>query len=277
MVVDFIALEQIVDVRQYGLHGLLSIPGFFWLVCLYWHTMVVLNVSHCAACGVMASWFFGQDTTGVTWGAFKRSITTSFGSICFGSLLTAIINALRVMASIAKQEAKDSKNNACALVFCCLECILQCLGDILEYFNGYVYVQIAVYGKSYCDAAKDTLQLFQQTGVKAIINDDLTGIPIAVGWIILMLVVGVISWIYGGGDDVDAANLALNIAIAEVLAILIYYGTAQVLISYIMALFVCWAENPAEFSLNRPEEFNKMIVAANNMGHSTAFAHIGAV
>ena len=260
-------------IKQMPDDGMRYILGFVALVFYFWHIMVCMNVAHTAACGVMASWFFGQDTSGVTSGAFKRAITTSFGSICFGSLLTAIIRALRLLAAMAKQNAREKGNAAAAVVFACFECLLDILGDILEYFNGYVYVRIAVYGKGYVDSAKETLELFKATGVDIIVNDDLTDIPINIGMILCaILVVGITAFV---GAAHDASTISCFIA--AIFGIVLYVGTAQVLSSYIMALFVCWAENPAEFSLNRPEEFNKMIVAANNRGHSTAWSHVGNV
>ena len=51
-------------------------------------------------------------------------------------------------------------------------------------------MQIAVYGKCYCDAGKDTVELFCNTGLKAIINDDLTNMPIHIGAFFSMLFVG---------------------------------------------------------------------------------------
>ena len=246
--------------------------SFVWFVFAFWHIMVALNVAHTAACGVMASFFFGRDTTGVTYGAFKRAMTTSFGSICFGSLLTAIIRALQMVVKMAKEDNERDGNNIMAVVLACLECLIDLLGDILEYFNAYVYVQIAVYGKKYWSAAKDTFELFKSTGVDAIVNDDLTGYPIMVGAVFNIIVVILTVWLFGNGGKWGASA-----GIAAFVGCLIYYGVCQVLSSNVKTLFVCWAENPAEFSLNRPELFNKMVVAANRAGHNTAFCHVGKV
>ena len=61
--------------------------------------------------------------------SFIRTVTTSFGSICFGSFLVAILQALRALANSARE-------NGDAQIFACIaECILGCLASILEYFN----------------------------------------------------------------------------------------------------------------------------------------------
>jgi Plasma-membrane choline transporter len=61
--------------------------------------------------------------------SFIRTVTTSFGSICFGSFLVALLQALRAIAQSARE-------NGDAQIFACIaECILGCLASILEYFN----------------------------------------------------------------------------------------------------------------------------------------------
>lgn len=62
----------------------------------------------------------------------SSALTTSFGSICFGSLVVAIIQALRSLAN-------EARNNGDAQCLACIaECILACLQGIVEYFNKWV-------------------------------------------------------------------------------------------------------------------------------------------
>jgi hypothetical protein len=46
---------------------------------------------------------------------------------------------------------------------------------LLEYFNHYAFTQVAIYGKDFCTAAKDTWNLVKQRGMDAVINDNLIG------------------------------------------------------------------------------------------------------
>ena len=60
--------------------------------------------------------------------AFLRTVTTSFGSICFGSLIVAILQALRMLANVARDQDDG-------ILLCLAECILACIASIVEYFN----------------------------------------------------------------------------------------------------------------------------------------------
>jgi hypothetical protein len=94
-----------------------------------------------------------------------------------------LLNAARASAS-----ADGSPVEAC--LFCCAELCVNYLEFLVEYFNRYVipalecderclmrrryaYIEIALYGKPYIAAAKDTWRLFKDRGVDALINDSL--------------------------------------------------------------------------------------------------------
>ena len=64
-----------------------------------------------------------------------RSMTTSFGSICLGSLLVAIIEALKSMV----RNLRESENGG-GILLCLAECLLACLADVMEYFNMWAFV-----------------------------------------------------------------------------------------------------------------------------------------
>jgi hypothetical protein len=87
---------------------------------------------HCTTAGVVAEWWFTGNRAGATWASFKRALTTSFGSICFGSLFLAVIRALHQMLL----EMRKSENNACV---CLANCLLTCVDSVATYFNRYAF------------------------------------------------------------------------------------------------------------------------------------------
>lgn len=70
---------------------------FFMLISVYWGQQVLQNILTCTTSGVVASWWYQPNTKKVTAGALYRSLTSSFGSICFGSLIVAVLQALRTV------------------------------------------------------------------------------------------------------------------------------------------------------------------------------------
>merc|ERR1712129_350721 len=102
-----------------------------------------------------------------------RTMTTSVGSVCLGSLIVAFLQAVRAML-------RSSKNGRSFLTLIAL-CLLGCIERLIRYFNKYAYAQCAIYGTSFVTSAKATWNLFMNRGILAIINDDLTGMAIGCG------------------------------------------------------------------------------------------------
>ena len=116
------------------------------------------NTIHVTISGVYGSWYFCGNNfpRGATRGAFKRSVTYSFGSISLGSLIVAIINFLRQLCSAAQRSAAQDGNIFGTILFCCLGCLIGLLDWAVTFLNRYAFSHIALYGKPYIQAAKDT-------------------------------------------------------------------------------------------------------------------------
>ena len=146
----------------------------------YYITEVLKNVIHVTISGVYGSWYFCSQNfpKGATRGAFRRAMTYSFGSISFGSLIVAIINCLRQVCSVAQQSSAQNGNMVGAALFCFLQCFIGLLDWAVQFFNRYAFSHIALYGKSYIQAAKDTWRMIKDRGIDALVNECLYVPPI---------------------------------------------------------------------------------------------------
>ncbi|GLD99649.1 hypothetical protein PINS_up008375 [Pythium insidiosum] len=144
--------------------GPAGVALFFMLVSVYWGQQVIMNVLTCTTSGVVATWWYQANSKGATFGAMYRSLTTSFGSICFGSLIVAVLQALRTLASMLKEKAREDDNAALACVACLAECVLNCLEGIMEYINQWAYVYVGIYGYDFRTSGKAVMDLFANRG-----------------------------------------------------------------------------------------------------------------
>jgi len=112
---------------------------FLLFVAYFFGQQVVQNSVHVTVAGTVGHWWFSPSeassccSDAVT-GSFIRTMTTSFGSICFGSLIVAILQALRALANAARA------NDDGGIGACIAECILSCLASIVEYFNKWAFI-----------------------------------------------------------------------------------------------------------------------------------------
>jgi len=75
---------------------------FLLLLSYYWTYQVLKNIVHVTVSGTVGTWWFVPSDAAsccshAVRDSYLRSVTTSFGSICFGSLLVAIIQAMKQM------------------------------------------------------------------------------------------------------------------------------------------------------------------------------------
>lgn len=229
--------------------------GFCWfllLVSFFWTSQVVMNVVHVTCAGLLASWYFlfphsmPQNPTNK---AFKRATTTSFGSICLGSLIVAIIKAVRQMI----QQARQSQND---FARACAECLISCIDQLVSFFNLYAYTHVAIYGDTYCEAAKATWNLFKSRGFDVIINDDLIN-----GVLILGSALG--GFAVGGFAGLIAKASGLHYwyfyaVVGFFIGFAMVACAMSVVESCVAALFVCFAEDPAALSSTKPEEYQTL-------------------
>jgi hypothetical protein len=176
---------------------------FGFLVSYFWTMQVIKNVVHTTVAGTVGTWWFHPEEASsccskAVWDSFFRSVTWSFGSICFGSLIVAIIQALREMAKSA-QEQGDS------MLMCCAVCILGCIESLVEYFNQWAYVYVALYGYSFMEAGRNVMTLFRQRGWTSIITDTLIDGVLVMCSLAIGAITGIIAFIVA-----QASNLYLN-------------------------------------------------------------------
>jgi hypothetical protein len=227
---------------------------FFLLVSVYWGIEVFANVAHTTIAGTVAAFWFSSDSKGATGGALRRSCTTSFGSICMGSLLVAIIQAL-------KQLARQAQEDDGGVLACLAACILQCLEDILRYINRWAYVYVGIYGYKFTDAAKAVFELFANRGFDAIINDDLTQSVLVFAGLCIGLVCAGIGIGLSEGGIVSFENSTLYLGLA---GFIVGFGVSmtplRVVDSSIATIFVCFAEDPAALQQSHPQLYNQLVI-----------------
>jgi hypothetical protein len=185
--------------------------------------------------------------------SFSRATTHSFGSICFGSLLVAIVQALRALEHYTRE------NDEMSALQCIIQCMLGCIESIIEYMNKWAYVYVGLYGFSYIEAGRNVIQLFQQRGWTSIITDDLTDNVLFMMSVAVGLACGLVGLVMGCFDSGMFEDLGYEHAagpsfvIGLLVGILLSNILFAVVGSAVNTVIVCYAEAPAEFQMNHPQ------------------------
>ncbi|MED6131992.1 hypothetical protein PIB30_015143 [Stylosanthes scabra] len=183
--------------------------------------------------------------------SLQCALTTSFGSICYGSLFTA---AIRILRWEIRGFRSKIGNNECLL--CCVDFLFHLVETLVRFFNKYAYVQIAVYGKSFNHSARDAWELFQSTGVEALVAYDCSGAVLLMGTVFGGLITGTCSGVWAWFKWQDRVMM---IGSTSMLMGMVLVGLAMVVVeSAVTSIYICYAEDPLLIQRWDTEFFNHL-------------------
>lgn len=233
---------------------------FLFFVSFYWVAQVVSNVVHVTVAGTVGTWWFhpqeanGCCSQGVR-SSYWRSITTSFGSICLGSLIVALIQATREMIRSMQNDGEGS------MLLCLADCLLSCIESLAEYFNKWAYCYVGLYGYGFIEASINVLHLFQARGWSAIIADTLVDTVLFMLSICGGLVTGVIGILIATAMGQGTETLAGAFLVGMIIGIVLCSTLFGLVSSATNTIIVCFAEAPQEFQANHPVLSEQMLDA----------------
>ncbi|KAI8867862.1 DUF580-domain-containing protein [Ramicandelaber brevisporus] len=241
--------------------------GIYLFISLYWTTQVIVNVVHTTISGVFATHYFFGGGFGemLTTGHLNRALTTSFGSVCLGSLVVAIIQLIRALIR-SVFSTDGSQPGFCTTVFRCIfDCLLAPIEALALIFNRYAFVTIAIYGTPFVASAKRTWRLLKARGVDGVINDSLVNSLMFLGCVVIAAITAAIGAImvlvmnpwFNLGGNFTGVFIVLAFAVGGGVAGI----TTSVVGSGAAALFVCLSEQPEIMAITQPQLFDKIVAA----------------
>ena len=236
-----------------------SIVIFALMLSFYWTLQVFRNVIHTTLAGTVGTWWFlpreanSCCSSGLT-DSLSRSLTYSFGSICLGSLIVAIIETIRSMVR------SSARNRNSSVSRCIAECLLVWIERIAEYFNKWAFVYVGLYGYSYVQAGKNVIALFRQRGWTTIISDSLVNRMLGMMCFCIGLINATIAALLTWMERSGAATIGLSALFALIVGILLSSLVFGVLVSAVDSIVVLYAEAPNELKENHPQLAQEMEV-----------------
>jgi len=159
------------------------------------------------------------------------------------------------------------RNSDSGFVRCIALCLLNILDWLVTYFNRYAFTEIAIYGKSYCEAAKDTWDLLGRSGIDAIVNDNLISGVFMFAAFIAALVSGALAGVFAG-LVFGVSAWGLWIAIGFLFGYVLTATVMEVVDSGVCALFVCFAEDAPALAALHPEVHTALRAALATHQHA---------
>lgn len=247
-----------------------------WLLAVYWTQSVVQNVIRATTAGAVGTWWFRspdeEEENSETEGrccccctgqqdvhdAWHRATTYSFGSICLGSLVVALVQVLeRVVAEARRQRQRQHGRDSIWL--CVLDCLIELLGSILEYFNSWAFLYVGIYGYDYVTAGKQVMTLFQQRGFTFLLTHTLLFQVLRYMKLSIGLVSGALLSLVCALLVQNETNLLWSVfAFGFVVGWMLAGMTFFVLESGVRTIMLCFVERPMDAAVHRPEAYQTL-------------------
>jgi len=217
----------------------------YMVFAFFWVSAFLSAVFQHSVAGAMATWYFSRSVTSprtsgspaVT--SLFRALTTSFGSLAFGSLFIAIVEFFNFLLQVSKKS--NPKNRLTVFIASCLQCLLGCIEGIIRYVNKFAYIHIAMHGSSFCQGAKECFDLISRNFFSTVIMDVISGFVLFMGKILFTAVstiftIGIIDYL---GRQLSIVTVGLT----AVISFVILHIISHVIGVGINAVFVCYLED----------------------------------
>lgn len=152
-----------ISVKHFQYTSNMKYAALYMLFSYFWTSEFIVAIGQVVVAMSVAAWYFSRDKGKVgsltVLKSVKRSFRYHLGTAAFGALIIAIIKTIRAVVAYFQKKAKDTKNKLLQAVLCCVQCCLWCLEKCMKFLNKQAYIQTAIFGYSFCKAAKKSFFL----------------------------------------------------------------------------------------------------------------------
>ncbi|KAJ3194398.1 putative choline transporter, neither null mutation nor overexpression affects choline transport [Irineochytrium annulatum] len=204
------------------------------------------------------------STRGAVTASARRATTTSFGSVCLGSLLICLLSWIKPLARPKPehpQPVATGLRGKCAVACAPLGDALRWLAQLLSEF---AFAYMAIYGSPYCASAAATHRLMREKGMGDVAQRGAFNIVVIGACGLIGGLGGFFGYVtvklFGGllGLPSDGYFVWTCMVLFVIMALPSVVVVGAVLRAAVVCTYVCLAEDPAAVKRTRPELFEAL-------------------
>uniref|UniRef100_A0A7S2Y2B5 Choline transporter-like protein n=1 Tax=Fibrocapsa japonica TaxID=94617 RepID=A0A7S2Y2B5_9STRA len=160
------------QVKQFQYTDNMRYAALFLLFSWFWTSQFVVALGQLVVAMAVSMWYFTKEKGSIgnltVFKAIRVSMWYHSGTCAFGSLIIAIIKTIRAVISYLQKKAAQSGNKLAQAVLCCIQCCMWCLEKCMKFLNKNAYIQTAIYGYSFCKAARKAFFLIARNILRVV-------------------------------------------------------------------------------------------------------------
>ena len=203
--------------------------GWYMIFTFFWTSEFIIALGQIFIAMAVSTWYFTRQKSHVgvktVISCFSATLFYHSGTAAFGSLVIAIVKTIRAVVAYIKKKANRIKRcrQLVKVILCIIQCCLWCIEKCLKFLNKNAYIQTAIFGYSFCKAARCAFFLILRNIARIAALSIVSGLILLLGKIIITAGATLLFYVvvdYTISDDLDSiwAPLILTILVAYFVA-----------------------------------------------------------
>ncbi|CAO1437826.1 unnamed protein product [Diamesa serratosioi] len=161
------------------------------IFAFFWFSQFLIGCQHYVIAGSVSRWFFTRNKKKLGFPvlqSFTTLIRYHLGTICFGSLLIAIVQMMRVLLKGIQSLVNNPQNPVTTFLFNACQCCLACFENFIQYLTRNAYIIVAIDGDSFCPAGKRAFSLLASNALRVMAINSVGDFVLLLGKVFVVLV-----------------------------------------------------------------------------------------
>ncbi|XP_018567705.1 choline transporter-like protein 1 [Anoplophora glabripennis] len=232
-------------VYYYEKDTLMKVTRWYNFFAMLWMAQFVIGCQHMVIAGAVAKWYFTRTKSKLdspVCHSFCNLTRYHLGSVALGSFLIATVQFLRVILKILEKYLKGKQGKCVEGILKCCQCCLYCFEKILKYLSRNAYVEVAIYGYTFCEAGQQAFKLLSSNLLRVAAINSVGDFVLFLGKVVVVLVTVLIGIkILQNKEGVQ--HIWVPLTLAGLFAYLISHCFMTVYEMAIDTIFLCFCED----------------------------------
>ncbi|XP_071836261.1 choline transporter-like protein 1 [Apostichopus japonicus] len=230
---------------QYVEDDLTHYMKYYFVFGVIWGTEFIVALGQCVTAGAVAEWYFARDKKSIDspiWNSTVRVIRYNLGSIAYGSLVISLVMVVRLILGFIQTRLQGSQNKIAQYTLRCLQCCMWLFEKILRFINRNAYIEIAIYGHSFCKSAQRAFTVIVSNALRVAAINSVGDFLLFLGKLAVTASVVVIALEFFQNNP-EVNFYPVLVALAAVFAFVVSHTCLSVYEMVIDTLFICFCED----------------------------------
>ena len=112
------------------------------------------------------------------------------GSLAFGAFIIAVVQMMRIILAYIQKKTKGRMGAVADIILRCCALCLWCMEKCLKFLNRNAYIEIAIYGFSFCKAARTAFSLLIRNALRVAVINSIGDLVIFLSRLVVVAITG---------------------------------------------------------------------------------------